>query len=145
MSANEEPNAKPKAKPSAKNWDEIVRQFEKEEEEEAKRGEGSVDDLFKQIYATGSEEVRKAMNKSFQESGGTVLSTNWSEVAKSKVEVKPPDGCEHKPWDKWDIVKNANTSHHLFIQQMNAFYFHSKLNILFEFQFVLQLVAIKLI
>jgi suppressor of G2 allele of SKP1 len=25
------------------------------------------------------------MNKSFQESGGTVLSTNWSEVGKEKV------------------------------------------------------------
>ena len=35
---------------------------------------------------------RRAMNKSFQESGGTVLSTNWSEVDKGQVDVKPPDG-----------------------------------------------------
>jgi hypothetical protein len=27
------------------------------------------------------------MNKSFQESGGTVLSTNWSEVGKEKVSL----------------------------------------------------------
>lgn len=33
------------------------------------------------------------------ESGGTVLSTNWSEVATKKVEVKPPDGMEYKKWD----------------------------------------------
>lgn len=42
---------------------------------------------------------RRAMNKSFQESGGTVLSTNWSEVGKGQVDVKPPDGMEFKKWD----------------------------------------------
>jgi len=98
MTTNEG-KSEPKAKPKAKNWDQIVKDFEKEEEEEAKKGEGSVDNLFKEIYANGSEEVRKAMNKSFQESGGTVLSTNWSEVGASKVDVKPPDGCELKKWD----------------------------------------------
>jgi suppressor of G2 allele of SKP1 len=39
------------------------------------------------------------MNKSFQESGGTVLSTNWSEVGKGHVGVKPPDGMEFKKWE----------------------------------------------
>lgn len=38
------------------------------------------------------------MNKSFQESGGTVLSTNWSEVGKGKVEGKPPEGLEMHKW-----------------------------------------------
>lgn len=33
------------------------------------------------------------------ESGGTVLSTNWKEVAKDKVDCKPPDGMEFKKWD----------------------------------------------
>ena len=33
------------------------------------------------------------------ESGGTVLSTNWGEVGKDKVEVKPPDGMEYKKWE----------------------------------------------
>jgi hypothetical protein len=32
------------------------------------------------------------MMKSYQESGGTTLSTNWDEVKKGKVEVKPPAG-----------------------------------------------------
>ncbi|XP_054161920.1 protein SGT1 homolog [Oppia nitens] len=86
-------------KKGPKNWDQIVKDIEAEEEEENKKGEGSVDELFKQIYANGSEEVRRAMNKSFQESDGTVLSTNWSEVSKSKVDVKPPEGCEHKEWN----------------------------------------------
>jgi len=38
------------------------------------------------------------MNKSFMESGGTVLSTNWKEVGSKPVDVKPPDGMEYKQW-----------------------------------------------
>lgn len=68
-----------------KNWDAIIDEFEKEEEKDQ-----SVNDLFKQIYESGNDEVRKAMNKSFQESGGTVLSTNWANVANQKVQPKPP-------------------------------------------------------
>ncbi len=34
-----------------------------------------------------------------QESGGTVLSTNWKEIGEKKVDVKPPDGMEYKQWD----------------------------------------------
>lgn len=68
-----------------KNWDAIIDEFEEEE----KKDQG-INDLFKQIYEAGSDEVRRAMNKSFQESGGTVLSTNWANVAEKKVEPKPP-------------------------------------------------------
>jgi len=39
------------------------------------------------------------MNKSFQESGGTVLSTNWKDVSKETVEVKPPDCMEYKQYE----------------------------------------------
>jgi len=39
---------------------------------------------------------RRAIEKSFYESGGTVLSTNWSEVGKGKVEGSPPKGLEMK-------------------------------------------------
>uniref|UniRef100_A0A0R3UBW1 SGS domain-containing protein n=1 Tax=Mesocestoides corti TaxID=53468 RepID=A0A0R3UBW1_MESCO len=34
------------------------------------------------------------------ESGGTVLSTNWEDVGKGKVEMKPPDGMEYKEYPK---------------------------------------------
>ena len=34
-----------------------------------------------------------------QESGGTVLSTNWSEVGSGKVAMKPPDDVEFKTWN----------------------------------------------
>lgn len=33
------------------------------------------------------------------ESGGTVLSTNWDEISKKKVDVRPPDGMEFKKWN----------------------------------------------
>lgn len=46
-------------------------------------------DVLCDIYAKGSDEVRLAMNKSLQESGGTVLSTDWNEV--QKKEVKPEE------------------------------------------------------
>ena len=55
--------------------------------------------MFQKIYADASDDVKKAMNKSFQESGGTVLSTNWNEIGAAKTDVKPPDGMEWKKWD----------------------------------------------
>lgn len=62
------------------------------------QGEQALQALFQKIYGDSSDEVRKAMNKSYFESGGTVLSTNWQEVCAKKVEVKPPDGTEFKEW-----------------------------------------------
>lgn len=86
-------NSKPAiASFSKKNWDAIIDEFEKEEEKDH-----NVNDLFKQIYEAGSDDVRRAMNKSFQESGGTVLSTNWSNVAEKKVEPKPPSDNNDDP------------------------------------------------
>lgn len=81
---------------SPKNWDRIAKEIE---EEEKNSEEGNVDEFFKKLYSGADPDARRAMVKSMQESGGTVLSTNWSEVGKKKVEVKPPDGCEFKKWD----------------------------------------------
>lgn len=55
--------------------------------------------FFKKLYKDANEDTRRAMIKSYQESGGTALSTNWSEVGKAPVPVSPPDGMEAKKWE----------------------------------------------
>ncbi|KAJ6661689.1 hypothetical protein lerEdw1_013211 [Lerista edwardsae] len=79
-----------------KNWDKLVVEIKEEEKNEKLEGDAALNKLFQQIYSDGTDEVKRAMNKSFMESGGTVLSTNWSDVGKRKVEVNPPDDMEWK-------------------------------------------------
>ncbi|KAG8452281.1 hypothetical protein GDO86_004186 [Hymenochirus boettgeri] len=79
-----------------KNWDKLVVEIKEEEKNEKLEGDAALNQLFQQIYSDGSDEVKRAMNKSFMESGGTVLSTNWSDVGKKKVEVNPPEDMEWK-------------------------------------------------
>lgn len=92
---NEERNVR-----TAVDWNQLEAQLKKEEEEEKPEGDAALNQLFQKIYADGSDETKRAMIKSFQESGGTVLSTNWSEIGNKKTEVKPPDGMEYKTWDQ---------------------------------------------
>ena len=80
-------------------WDKLAKQLQDEEKTENLEGDAALNNLFKQIYSDGSDEVKRAMNKSFQESGGTVLSTNWKDIKKEKVEVKPPDCMEYKEYE----------------------------------------------
>ena len=65
--------------------------------------------VFKDIYGNGSEEQRRAMMKSYVESGGTVLSTNWQDVGNKKVEVSPPDGMVAKKWATDEIVAEGGS------------------------------------
>eukprot|EP00388_Colpodella_angusta_P016333 GDKJ01040452.1.p1 GENE.GDKJ01040452.1~~GDKJ01040452.1.p1 ORF type:complete len:161 (+),score=51.32 GDKJ01040452.1:25-507(+) len=83
-----------------KNWDSLDKYAEKEAEEKVD-GEAALNQLFQQIFSRGDENTRRAMIKSFQTSGGTVLSTNWDEVAKENYEEKKsaPDGQEFKKWN----------------------------------------------
>jgi len=85
-------NVDEKKKP---NWDELGRTAEKEEEESDDR----INKFFRTIYKDASDDVKKAMIKSFTESQGTVLSTNWGDVGQKSVGISPPDGMEYKKYE----------------------------------------------
>jgi len=93
------PTAKVKAPyASGRDWSAIEKALEAEAEEK-KEGEAALNEMFQKIYGDANDDVKRAMNKSFQESGGTVLSTNWNDIGKEKTEIKPPDGMEWKKYD----------------------------------------------
>ncbi|KAJ8985182.1 hypothetical protein NQ317_018211 [Molorchus minor] len=82
-----------------KDWSAVEKEITQQEKQEKPDGEEALNKLFQEIYGKGSDEVKRAMNKSYMESGGTVLSTNWEEISKQKTDVKPPDGMEWKKWN----------------------------------------------
>lgn len=86
----------PTSSKNKKNWDAIDKDITKEEANEKPEGDQALNALFKQIYERADENTRRAMIKSYQTSGGTVLSTNWEEVASKDYEGKdrpdPPEG-----------------------------------------------------
>ena len=86
---------------SHKDWDSIEKTIEEEEEKETPQGDAAMNKLFQQIYANASDDTKRAMVKSFQTSGGTVLSTNWDEVKETDYEKDrtAPDGVEWKDWN----------------------------------------------
>jgi suppressor of G2 allele of SKP1 len=92
--------AYPTSRPKKTDWDKVEHEVTREEEETKLEGDEALQKLFRDIYARSSDETRRAMNKSFQTSGGTVLSTNWEEVAKKDYEQErsAPDGQEWKKW-----------------------------------------------
>ncbi|KAK1802903.1 hypothetical protein P4O66_021436 [Electrophorus voltai] len=91
-------NQYPSSSHYTRNWDKLVGDIKEEEKNEKLEGDAALNKLFQQIYSDGSDEVKRAMNKSFTESGGTVLSTNWTDVGKRKIDVNPPDDMEWKPY-----------------------------------------------
>ncbi|GBM24553.1 Protein SGT1 [Araneus ventricosus] len=63
----------PSSKTQKKDWDKLAAEIKKEEAEEKLEGEAALNQLFQKIYAEGSDETRKAMNKSFVSELKTLL------------------------------------------------------------------------
>lgn len=80
------------SKSGAKNWDKLVADDTEEKKEEDEGGDPAAA-FFKKLYADADEDTRRAMMKSYVESNGTALSTNWGEVKKETMKTTPP--CEY--------------------------------------------------
>lgn len=94
------------SKNGPKNWDKITKDLSKTEgakpgsieDDDDYEGGDEANHFFKKLFKDASPDVQRAMMKSYTESNGTALSTNWDEVGKAKVETTPPDGMEAKKW-----------------------------------------------
>jgi len=96
--------AYPSSNKTLKNWEELEKEAKKAEDEEKPEGEAALQKLFQSIYGGSDEDTKRAMIKSFQTSGGTVLSTNWKEVARKDYsrDRSAPPGQEMKDWNSPD-------------------------------------------
>lgn len=111
-STHSAPSYPTSSKSGPKNWDKLATELtqkptKKNKDGEEEGGDGGMDDyeggdpvngFFQSLYQNADPNTRRAMIKSFQESNGTALSTNWDEVGKGPVETSPPDGMEAKKW-----------------------------------------------
>lgn len=99
------------SKSGPKDWDKLANDLVKKPKKDKKDGEDDEDDgidefedgdqvngFFKNLYQSADPDTKRAMMKSYSESNGTALSTDWSSVSKAEVETSPPDGMEAKKW-----------------------------------------------
>lgn len=95
----------------AKDWDSVAKEALKKEKEARDKevADTGLDDddeadplngFFKKLYKDANPDTRRAMMKSYIESNGTALSTNWEDVSKKTFPVEPPEGVEAKKWEQ---------------------------------------------
>ena len=83
------PMSYPSSSKKAINWS----NFQVDEDDE-----NELEDFFKKLYKDVDDDTRRAMMKSYVQSNGTVLTTNWSEAKDKEFETSPPEGMEAKKW-----------------------------------------------
>lgn len=67
-------------------------------EDETENDGGEPNQFFQQIFKDMDEDSRRAMMKSYVQSNGTVLTTNWEEARDKEFETSPPEGMVAKKW-----------------------------------------------
>eukprot|EP00798_Chlamydomonas_sp_ICE-L_P001463 gene1463-32840_t len=82
-----------------KDWEKVDSELAEMEKKGDLDDGDPLNNFFKKIFGQGDEDQRRAMMKSFQESNGTVLSTNWKDVGSKKTECTPPSGMDVKKWE----------------------------------------------
>ena len=95
------------SKTGPKDWDKITSAQLKSTNKDGKTSIEDDDDyeggdeanhFFKKLFKGASPDAQRAMMKSYTESNGTALSTDWADVSKKTVETLPPDGMTAKKW-----------------------------------------------
>lgn len=101
--------AYPTSNKAKRDWSQIDKNISEEMKNEKPEGDEALNKLFREIYDRADEDTRRAMNKSFQTSGGTVLSTNWGEVGSADYEGKDrPTAPEGQEWKDWKDNKKTD-------------------------------------
>ncbi|KAH9964300.1 SGS domain-containing protein [Russula dissimulans] len=89
-----------------KNWDSVTKTILESDKAKTSTddpnvsGDSTLNEFFQNIFSNADDDAKRAMMKSFQESGGTALSTNWDDVKKAPVPIKPPAGSEARKWEQ---------------------------------------------
>ncbi|KAK6465451.1 hypothetical protein DFJ63DRAFT_22373 [Scheffersomyces coipomensis] len=81
----------PTSSKKAINWS----NFAVDDVEEEKNDMSFFTDLYKDV----DDDTKRAMMKSYVQSNGTVLTTNWKEAKDKEFETSPPEGMQAKKWD----------------------------------------------
>merc|ERR1712129_572289 len=87
---------------SKKDWNKVDEYATKELEKERPEGDEALQSLFSKIYGDADDDAKRAMMKSFQTSGGTVLSTNWKDVKDKDYEGKDKVSPTGQDVEKWE-------------------------------------------